>query len=109
VRVSSGGLATSGVHVRRWRLGSARVHHILDPRTGLPASTCWRTVSTTAATCVQANAASTAAMVLGEQAVGWLEQLGLPARLVRDDGTVAYTAGWLALGHVPDPALAVSR
>ncbi|MGA2474128.1 MAG: FAD:protein FMN transferase [Acidimicrobiales bacterium] len=99
VGISSGGLASSGIGVRQWRLGTHQVHHILDPATCLPSAPCWRTVSTTAATCVQANAASTAAIVLGERAVAWLEGLGLPARLVRVDGSVAYSSGW----PVPEP------
>jgi thiamine biosynthesis lipoprotein len=96
VGISSGGLASSGIGVRRWRLGTHQVHHIVDPASCLPSVPCWRTASTTAATCVQANAASTAAVVLGERAVAWLEELGLPARLVRVDGSVAYTSGWPA-------------
>jgi len=94
VTIFSGGLASSGIGVRQWRLGAHRVHHIVDPTTCLPATSCWRTVTTTAATCVQANAASTAAIVLGERAVDWLEGLRLPARLERDDGDVVYTSGW---------------
>jgi thiamine biosynthesis lipoprotein len=94
VGISSGGLASSGIGVRQWRLGEHQVHHILDPGTCLPSVPCWRTVSATAATCVQANAASTAAIVLGERAVVWLEELGLPSRLVRVDGSVMYTPGW---------------
>ncbi len=103
VGISSGGLASSGTGVRRWRLGTHEVHHILDPATCLPSAPCWRTVSATAATCVQANAASTAAIVLGESAIAWLEELGLPARLVRVDGSVEYTSGW----PVPEPKLSV--
>ena len=72
------------------------MHHIVDPRTGLPAPPCWRTVSATAATCVQANAATTASVILGEPAVEWLTELGLPARLVRIFGTVDYTPAWPA-------------
>ena len=94
VSISSGGLASSGIGVRQWRLGTHRVHHIVDPSTCLPATSYWRVVTTTAGTCVQANAASTAAMVLGEHAVEWLEGLGLPARLERVDGEVVYTSGW---------------
>ncbi len=74
----------------------------MDPATGLSAAPCWRTVSAAAATCVQANAASTAAIVLGERAVEWLEGRGLPARLVRLDGIAIYTAGW------PVPGLRLS-
>ena len=101
IAISSGGLASSGIGVRHWRLGAHQVHHIVDPATGLSAAPCWRTVSAAAATCVQANAASTAAMVLGERAVDWLEDHGLPARLVRLDGTVVYTEGWPIPGPVP--------
>ena len=101
IAISSGGLASSGIGVRHWRLGAHQVHHIVDPATGLSAAPCWRTVSTTAATCVQANAASTAAIVLGARAVDWLEGRGLPARLVRLDGTVVYTEGWPIPGSRP--------
>ena len=101
IAISSGGLATSGIAVRQWRLGAHEVHHIVDPVTGLSATPCWRTVSAAAATCVQANAASTAAVVLGERAVDWLEAHELPSRLVRLDGTVVYTAGW----PIPESAL----
>ncbi len=101
IAISSGGLATSGIGVRHWRLGVHQVHHIVDPATGLSAAPYWRTVSVAAATCVQANAASTAAMVLGQPAVDWLEDHRLPARLVRVDGTVICTQGW----PIPGPRL----
>ena len=105
IAISSGGLATSGIEVRHWRLGVHQVHHIVDPATGLSAAPYWRTVSAAAATCVQANAASTAAIVLGKRAVDWLEDHGLPARLVRLDGTAIYTAGW----PVPGPRLSAAE
>jgi len=94
VTISSGGLATSSTTVRTWTVGGRRVHHIIDPATGEPARSCWRTVSVAAGTCIDANIASTAAIIRGVAAVGWLHGLGLPARLVRDDGTVETTAGW---------------
>src|SRR5262249_42741486 len=68
VRLSRGGLATSSVTCRRWLRGDAALHHIIDPRTGLPASGPWRTVSIVAASCAEANAASTAAIVAGDEA-----------------------------------------
>jgi FAD:protein FMN transferase len=43
---------------------------------------------------VDANTASTAAMVLGEEAPDWLAQRRLPARLVRNDGSVVCVADW---------------
>ena len=72
VAIAGGGLATSSTHVRRWTTAGGELHHILDPRTGRPAETPWRTVSVAAASCVDANAASTAAIVLGDAAPGWL-------------------------------------
>jgi len=98
VTVRDGGLATSSVLGRAWRRGAARLHHIIDPRTGVPAQSCWRTVSVAAATCVDANIASTAAILRGAHAVAWLGRLRLPARLVRHDGSVVTVAGWPAQG-----------
>ena len=36
VSVAHGGLATSGIGRRHWRLGGHPVHHLIDPDTGLP-------------------------------------------------------------------------
>jgi len=58
----------------------------------------WRTVSVTAASCLDANIASTAAIVRGEPAMEWLESLGLPSRLVGVDGVARHVAGWPAEG-----------
>jgi thiamine biosynthesis lipoprotein len=101
VAITSGGLATSSTTVRAWSRDGRRMHHIVDPATGQPARSCWRTVSVAAGTCTDANAASTAAIVRGAAAVAWLEDLALPARLVREDGSVEVTAGW---PHGPGPA-----
>jgi FAD:protein FMN transferase len=94
VSIRSGGLATSSTTVRTWAAGGRRVHHIIDPATGASATSCWRTVSVAAGSCVDANTASTAAIIRSEAAVRWLEDTGLPARLVREDGTAVTTAGW---------------
>ncbi len=94
ITITDGGLATSSTTVRNWTAGGRTVHHIIDPATGEPARPCWRTVSVAAGSCTDANTASTAAIVRGPAAASWLEELGLPARLVREDGTVQTTAGW---------------
>jgi thiamine biosynthesis lipoprotein len=94
VTISAGGLATSGTTVRRWRHGGQPVHHLLDPATGRPATTTWRTVSVAAGSCVDANTAATAAIVLGAAAPSWLVGHHLPARLVAADGAVTIVAGW---------------
>lgn len=98
VAIHAGGLATSSVTVRRSSDGPDAVHHLMDPATGQPVDGPWRTVSVTAASCLDANTASTAAIVLGHDACDWLEANGLPARLVAHDGSVRYVAGWPAEG-----------
>jgi thiamine biosynthesis lipoprotein len=51
-----------------------------------------------AGTCLDANIASTAAIIRGDSSVSWLEGLGLPSRLVDIDGRVRHVAGWPAEG-----------
>jgi thiamine biosynthesis lipoprotein len=94
IAIHSGGLATSSTAARRWRRGGDVLHHILDPRSGLPAAPVWRTASVGAATCADANAASTAAIIRGEAAPAWLAGLRLPARLVAESGAVVTLGGW---------------
>jgi len=96
--VPAGGVATSSTTVRRWTRGTAVLHHIIDPQTSLPATGPFRTVTVVAATCLDANIASTAAIVRGEAAIDWLLSWRLPARLVENDGTIHYIGRW------PDPS-----
>lgn len=96
VGLSSGGLATSSTSVRRWPTDSGVAHHLIDPRTRRPAATPWRTVSVAAASCFDANVASTAMIIAGAGAPEWLRQRGLPSRLVANDGTRVHVAGWPA-------------
>jgi thiamine biosynthesis lipoprotein len=94
IAIHKGGVATSSTVARRWQRGGDVLHHILDPRTGLPADSVWRTVSVAAGSALDANIASTAAIIRGRYALSWLTKLGLPARLVSVDGTVTTIAGW---------------
>jgi thiamine biosynthesis lipoprotein len=98
VAIETGAIATSSTTVRRWRRGDRTLHHLIDPRTGGPVDSPWRTASVVAATCVDANTAATAAIVMGEAAIPWLAAAGLPARLVARDGSVTRLGGW------PEPA-----
>jgi len=106
VAIREGGLATSSTAARRWQRGGDILHHILDPRTGLPAAPVWRTVSVAAASCADANTAATAAIIRGRQALPWLTDLKLPARLVETDGGVLTVAGWPALKSVQSQFIA---
>jgi thiamine biosynthesis lipoprotein len=47
-----------------------------------------------AASCTDANIASTAAIIRGHAAPAWLTGLGLPARLVDEAGRVRTVGGW---------------
>jgi len=94
ITIRGGGLATSSTSARRWRRGGDLMHHILDPRTGRPADSDWRTVSVAAGSALDANIASTASIIRGRSAIGWLTRLGLPSRLVAVDGSVTTLAGW---------------
>jgi FAD:protein FMN transferase len=94
VAVGAGGLATSSTTVRQWGATGKRRHHIVDPRTGISARVVWRTVSVAASSCVDANIASTAAIVRGESAPEWLAARGLPGRLVGVDGETVRLGGW---------------
>lgn len=89
-------LATSSTRLRTWVRNGERIHHIFDPRTGDTALPVWADVTCAAATAVEANAASTAAVILGEDAPGWLNLNGVSARLRRPDGEVVLTGGWPA-------------
>jgi thiamine biosynthesis lipoprotein len=98
IMLRSGGLATSSTTVRTWETEAGSAHHLLDPATSHPVSGAWRTVSVTAATCLDANIASTAAIVRGGRAPEWLDSIGLPSRLVTTEGTVRHVAGWPSEG-----------
>lgn len=91
--ISAGGLATSSVTRRRWRRGGRWLHHLVDPRTGDIPDSPWRTVSVAAGSCVDANTASTAALIRGRDAAGWLQGRQLPARLINEQGRVCRVAG----------------
>jgi thiamine biosynthesis lipoprotein len=94
ISITSGGIATSSTTVRKWTRGGVALHHIIDPATGLPSDGPWRTATVVAGTCVDANIASTAAIVMGAGAVEWLEANRLAARLVDRAGAVHRVSGW---------------
>ncbi len=103
IRLTGGAVATSSVGCRRWRRANRDLHHIVDPRTGRPAAGPWRMVSVVAATCADANAATTAAIVAGSDAEDWLAGTALPARLTSHDGRVRRLGGWPAADGLPVP------
>ncbi len=89
-------LATSSTSRRTWTATDGAHHHVVDPRTGRDAPPVWRTASVAAPSCLLANAASTAAVVLGAGAPAWLGERGLDARLVDASGRVTSVGRWPA-------------
>jgi thiamine biosynthesis lipoprotein len=87
-------MATSSTQKRRWMSNGYARHHILDPNFGVPAEIVWRTVTVAAHSCLRANTCSTASIVRGFGAVGWLESLDVAARFVDVDGRVVTTQTW---------------
>jgi thiamine biosynthesis lipoprotein len=92
VRVN-GGLATSGTLRRRWLRGGEIQHHLIDPRTGRPARSRWSEVTVCGSSCLAADVAAKAALLLSDAGPEWLEQRGLPGRFV-GGGDVVTTAHW---------------
>jgi|HubBroStandDraft_6_1064221.scaffolds.fasta_scaffold91690_3 thiamine biosynthesis lipoprotein len=103
ISIRAGGLATSSTAVRRWSHAGQTMNHIIEPLTGAPVRGTWRTVSVAAASCIDANIATTAALIRAAAAPRWLEDLGLPARLVSWDGSVTTSGGWPPERHRPTP------
>lgn len=65
LQINYGAVATSGINRRAWRRGGAFCHHLIDPRSGLPAESGVRTATAVSSTAVQAEIAATALAVGG--------------------------------------------
>jgi FAD:protein FMN transferase len=101
--LSRGGVATSGRDYRRWQQGTTERHHLIDPRTGLPAVTDLLSATVIAPTTVQAEVAAKAALILGSAAGGaWLKQQPeLAALLIRADGAAIRMGAWEVVAFSP--------
>ena len=94
VTVYKGGLATSSTGVRSWRRGGLVQHHLIDPATGRPAVTTWREVTVAAGSCLGADVAAKAALLLGAAGPSWLDRRGLAGRFVDTEGVVSVNESW---------------
>jgi thiamine biosynthesis lipoprotein len=91
VMLVAGGLATSGSARRAWTVAGRRLHHLIDPATGLPSASAWEQVTVCGAICLGADVAAKAAFLAGP---AWLEERRLAGRFLGADGTVVLTDGW---------------
>jgi thiamine biosynthesis lipoprotein len=83
-----GAMATSGIARRHWWQGNKLRHHLLDPRTGLPAESDLWSVTVIADRCEQAEVAAKVAFILGSQkGAEFLRRHRIAGLLIHDDGT----------------------
>jgi thiamine biosynthesis lipoprotein len=100
VRVTRGALATSGTARRRWLQGEIPRHHLVDPRTGEPASHGLLQVTVAAGSCRVAEVAATAAFVGGPRAgVRLLERNRLAGLLLTENGGRVHAGPWPRGSH----------
>jgi thiamine biosynthesis lipoprotein len=95
VRVISGGIATSGPSRRSWMRGGRRMHHLIDPRNGLPSFSDWTQVTASGSTCLDADVAAKAGFLLGSSGPDWLDERAIAARFLCADGSVVANQTWI--------------
>jgi thiamine biosynthesis lipoprotein len=88
------GVATSSTRRRRWRVGDAEHHHLIDPRTSQSAETDVAAVSVLARSVTRAEVLAKVALLLGaERGLAFLgAQPDTEGVLVRTDRTVVHTS-----------------
>jgi thiamine biosynthesis lipoprotein len=87
--IGEGGVATSGRTARRWMKDGKVQHHLIDPRTGCPATTDLVSVTVVGPSAMEAEVVSKAILIRGSKdGLTWLEaQERYAALAVREDGT----------------------
>lgn len=90
IGIYQGASATSGQTYRKWIHDGKPMHHLIDPRTGLPAISDVLTATVMAPTILAAEVATKVALILGSVAgMDWIEMHSSSAGvLVLEDGTV---------------------
>jgi len=96
IALHGGGLATSSVARRRWLADGVPQNHLIDPRTGRPTTSPWRDVSVAASSCLIADVAAKAALLLGPAGPAWLDERKLAGRFVSHAGAVTRNDSWSA-------------
>jgi thiamine biosynthesis lipoprotein len=93
IALRTGGVATSGRDYRRWQQNGAWQHHIIDPRSGVPADTDVLAATVIAPTAGDAEVAAKVVLLLGSSAgLDWLDaRPALAALLVLETGEVLHS------------------
>lgn len=75
LKIMRGGVATSGRDYRRWKVNGDWRHHLIDPRTGMPAMTDVFSVTIVAPSARQAEIAAKVVAILGSgEGLEWLNR-----------------------------------
>jgi FAD:protein FMN transferase len=93
VEVSERAVTTSSIRVRRWTAGQAAVHHLIDPRTGLPGGNDLLAVTVVGADPADAEVDSKVLFLEGRHGI---EAAAVPSAAcwVAADGTLSNTAAF---------------
>ena len=67
LRIGPGAVATSSITKRRWQQGTRMMHHLIDPRTGLPAETNWLSVTVIAPRATTAEVFAKSLLIAGSR------------------------------------------
>jgi FAD:protein FMN transferase len=90
-----GAVATSGIARRHWWQGQTLRHHLLDPRTGLPAQSDLWSVTVVADRCEQAEVAAKVAFILGSKSgADFLRRHRIAGLLIHEDGNWETVEPW---------------
>ena len=91
--VSDCAVATSSVRIRRWTAGGAEVHHLIDPRTGLPGGAGLRAVTVVAADAADAEVDAKTLFLEGHLGIaGTVRTASTAACWVATDGSASFSA-----------------
>jgi thiamine biosynthesis lipoprotein len=94
IRVRDAAIATSSTMRRRWTTQAGIAHHLIDPRTGLPAETDLVSVTVAANSVARAEVLAKQLLLFGGvQASTFATHNGVPAIFIDDCGSATATAG----------------
>jgi len=94
IELENEAVATSGDYRRFFFLGSTRIHHIINPKTGYPAEACM-SVTVVTENCIDADALSTTVFVMGpDDGKELLDFLGIKGLIVTSDGQTITSNSW---------------
>jgi FAD:protein FMN transferase len=95
VEISDQAIATSWTTRRRWQTAGGWAHHLIDPRSGLPAGSGVIGSTVIASHAVEADVFAKCSLILGpEEGLSFLDQQGVQGLLVLTDGTLRKTQYW---------------